>query len=233
QKGNVLFRAGNFNNDRGVPLTLLCSQQDDDYAVIELGANHIGEIAYTTQLVKPDIALVNNVAAAHLEGFGSIEGVKQAKGEIYQGLQAGGIAIVNLDSNGDALWQSVLADKKVITFSHNNSQADFYASNVTMNEEGKASFTLHISSDSREIELSLGIIGQHNVANAIAASIIALHMGATVEEIQFGLLNLNKVKGRVDVEQLSSTIKLIDDSYNASVPAMKAAVDLLGAFRGQ
>ncbi|MCV5647945.1 Mur ligase family protein, partial [Escherichia coli] len=88
-------------------------------AVIELGANHIGEIAYTTQLVKPDIALVNNVAAAHLEGFGSIEGVKQAKGEIYQGLQAGGIAIVNLDSNGDALWQSVLADKKVITFSHN------------------------------------------------------------------------------------------------------------------
>ncbi|MCV5335432.1 Mur ligase family protein, partial [Escherichia coli] len=76
--------------------------------------------------------------AAHLEGFGSIEGVKQAKGEIYQGLQAGGIAIVNLDSNGDALWQSVLADKKVITFSHNNSQADFYASNVTMNEEGKA-----------------------------------------------------------------------------------------------
>ncbi|MDW2459411.1 Mur ligase family protein, partial [Vibrio sp. 1249-1] len=178
------------------PLTLLRSQQDDDYAVIELGANHIGEIAYTTQLVKPDIALVNNVAAAHLEGFGSIEGVKQAKGEIYQGLQAGGIAIVNLDSNGDALWQSVLADKKVITFSHNNSQADFYASNVTMNEEGKASFTLHISSDSREIELSLGIIGQHNVANAIAASIIALHMGATVEEIQFGLLNLNKVKGR-------------------------------------
>ncbi|HCE2428537.1 TPA: UDP-N-acetylmuramoyl-tripeptide--D-alanyl-D-alanine ligase [Vibrio parahaemolyticus] len=233
QKGNVLFTAGNFNNDIGVPLTLLRSQQDDDYAVIELGANHIGEIAYTTQLVKPDIALVNNVAAAHLEGFGSIEGVKQAKGEIYQGLQAGGIAIVNLDSNGDALWQSVLADKKVITFSHNNSQADFYASNVTMNEEGKASFTLHISSDSREIELSLGIIGQHNVANAIAASIIALHMGATVEEIQFGLLNLNKVKGRVDVEQLSSTIKLIDDSYNASVPAMKAAVDLLGAFRGQ
>ncbi|MCQ6498056.1 UDP-N-acetylmuramoyl-tripeptide--D-alanyl-D-alanine ligase, partial [Vibrio parahaemolyticus] len=84
----------------------------------------------------------------------------------------------------------------------------------TMNEEGKASFTLHISSDSREIELSLGIIGQHNGANAIAASIIALHMGATVEEIQFGLLNLNKVKGREDVEQLSSTIKLIDDSYN-------------------
>ncbi|CAE6885311.1 UDP-N-acetylmuramoyl-tripeptide--D-alanyl-D-alanine ligase [Vibrio sp. B1FLJ16] len=232
-KGQVLFTAGNFNNDIGVPLTLLRSQAEDDYAVIELGANHIGEIAYTTQLVKPDIALVNNVAAAHLEGFGSIDGVKQAKGEIYQGLSAGGVAIVNLDSQGDALWQPVLADKKVITFSQTNSQADFYASDVTMNEEGKASFTLHIPNDSQQIELSLGIIGQHNVANAIAASIIALRMGATSEEIQSGLMHLNKVKGRVDVEQLSPLVKLIDDSYNASVPAMKAAVDLLGAFKGQ
>ncbi len=232
-KGQVLFTAGNFNNDIGVPLTLLRSQADDDYAVIELGANHIGEIAYTTQLVKPDIALVNNVAAAHLEGFGSIDGVKRAKGEIYQGLSAGGVAIVNLDSQGDTLWQSVLADKKVITFSQTNPQADFYASGVTMNEEGKASFTLHIPDDSQQIELSLGIIGQHNVANAIAASIIALQMGATSEEIQSGLIHLNKVKGRVDAEQLSPSVKLIDDSYNASVPAMKAAVDLLGAFKGQ
>jgi UDP-N-acetylmuramoyl-tripeptide--D-alanyl-D-alanine ligase len=232
-KGQVLFTAGNFNNDIGVPLTLLRSQADDDYAVIELGANHIGEIAYTTQLVKPDIALVNNVAAAHLEGFGSIEGVKQAKGEIYQGLSAGGVAIVNLDSQGDALWQSVLADKKVITFSQSNTQADFYASDIAMNEEGKASFTLHLAEDGQEIELSLGIIGQHNVANAIAAAIITLKMGASLEEIQSGLLNLNKVKGRVDVEQLSQSVKLIDDSYNASVPAMKAAVDLLAAFKGQ
>ncbi|UYI47530.1 UDP-N-acetylmuramoyl-tripeptide--D-alanyl-D-alanine ligase [Vibrio natriegens] len=232
-KGQVLFTAGNFNNDIGVPLTLLRSQADDDYAVIELGANHIGEIAYTTQLVKPDIALVNNVAAAHLEGFGSIEGVKQAKGEIYQGLSVGGVAIVNLDSQGDALWQSVLADKKVITFSQSNTQADFYASDIAMSEEGKASFTLHLAEDGQEIELSLGIIGQHNVANAIAAAIITQKMGASIEEIQSGLLNLNKVKGRVDVEQLSQSVKLIDDSYNASVPAMKAAVDLLAAFKGQ
>ncbi len=232
-KGQVLFTAGNFNNDIGVPLTLLRSQADDDYAVIELGANHISEIAYTTQLVKPDIALVNNVAAAHLEGFGSIDGVKQAKGEIYQGLSAGGVAIVNLDSQGDALWQPILADKKVMTFSQSNPEADFYASGITMNEEGKASFTLHIPADSQQIELSLGIIGQHNVANAIAASIIALKMGATSEDIQSGLMHLNKVKGRVDVEQLSQSVKLIDDSYNASVPAMKAAVDLLGAFKGQ
>ncbi|NAW53103.1 UDP-N-acetylmuramoyl-tripeptide--D-alanyl-D-alanine ligase, partial [Vibrio sp. V41_P2S12T139] len=156
-KGKVLFTAGNFNNDIGVPLTLLRSQQDDDYAVIELGANHIGEIAYTTQLVKPDIALVNNVAAAHLEGFGSIDGVKQAKGEIYQGLSAGGIAIVNLDSNGEANWDEVLADKKVITFSQSNTDADFFASNIVLNAAGEASFDLHIAASSQEIELSLGI----------------------------------------------------------------------------
>ncbi|PFG45252.1 UDP-N-acetylmuramoyl-tripeptide--D-alanyl-D-alanine ligase [Vibrio sp. ES.051] len=232
-KGKVLFTAGNFNNDIGVPLTLLRSQQDDDYAVIELGANHIGEIAYTTQLVKPDIALVNNVAAAHLEGFGSIEGVKQAKGEIYQGLSAGGVAIVNLDSNGETKWESVLAGKQVITFSQTNSSADFYASNIVMNAAGEASFKLHIATGSQEIELSLGIIGQHNVANAIAAVIIALQMGATWEEVRIGLKHLNKVKGRVEVEQLSEKIKLIDDSYNASVPAMKAAVDLLACFQGQ
>ncbi|KGK13337.1 UDP-N-acetylmuramoyl-tripeptide--D-alanyl-D-alanine ligase [Vibrio navarrensis] len=230
QKGKVLFTVGNFNNDIGVPLTLLRSQEDDDYAVIELGANHIGEIAYTTRLVKPQIALVNNVAAAHLEGFGSIDGVKQAKGEIYQGLAAGDVAVVNLDSNGGEAWQSVLADKKVVTFSVHDRNADFYASDVHLNEEGQARFVLH--TPKQALPISLGIIGQHNVSNAIAASIIALHFGASEQEIQAGLRNLMPVKGRVDVQRLTDKIKLIDDSYNASVPAMKAAVDLLASFSG-
>ncbi|MBE4592645.1 UDP-N-acetylmuramoyl-tripeptide--D-alanyl-D-alanine ligase [Vibrio navarrensis] len=230
QKGKVLFTAGNFNNDIGVPLTLLRSQEDDDYAVIELGANHIGEIAYTTRLVKPQIALVNNVAAAHLEGFGSIDGVKQAKGEIYQGLAAGDVAVVNLESNGGEAWQSVLADKKVVTFSAHDPNADFYASDVHLNEEGQARFVLH--TPKQALPISLGIIGQHNVSNAIAASIIALHFGASEQEIQAGLRNLMPVKGRVDVQRLTDKIKLIDDSYNASVPAMKAAVDLLASFSG-
>ncbi|AUI85283.1 UDP-N-acetylmuramoyl-tripeptide--D-alanyl-D-alanine ligase [Vibrio azureus] len=232
-KGKVLFTAGNFNNDIGVPLTLLRSQPDDDYAVIELGANHIGEIAYTTQLVQPDIALVNNVAAAHLEGFGSIDGVKQAKGEIYQGLAPAGVAIVNLDSQGNDKWQQVLADKTVVTFSQNSPEADFFASNISLNEDGEASFDLHIQQQSHIVPLSLGIIGQHNITNAIAASIIALNMGASEQQIQQGLKNLNKVKGRVEVKTLADNIKLIDDSYNASVPAMKAAIDLLAAFQGQ
>lgn len=228
QKGQVLYTQGNFNNDIGVPLTLLRSTAEDDYAVIELGANHIGEIAYTTALVKPDVALVNNVAAAHLEGFGSIDGVKRAKGEIYQGLREGAVAIVNLDSHGGEHWKAVLADKTVKTFSATDHNADFYPRDVRLNPLGVASFTL--VTPIGEVDVELGIIGQHNVANALAAAALSLEMGASLAEIGQGLAHLSKVKGRVDLTHLRDDITLIDDSYNASVPAMKAAVDLLGSF---
>ncbi|ENM5785344.1 UDP-N-acetylmuramoyl-tripeptide--D-alanyl-D-alanine ligase [Vibrio metoecus] len=228
QKGQVLYTQGNFNNDIGVPLTLLRSTAEDDYAVIELGANHIGEIAYTTALVKPDVALVNNVAAAHLEGFGSIDGVKRAKGEIYQGLREGAVAIVNLDSHGGEHWKAVLADKTVKTFSATDHNADFYPRDVRLNPLGVASFTL--VTPIGEVDVELGIIGQHNVANALAAAALSLEMGASLAEIAHGLAHLSKVKGRVDLTHLRDDITLIDDSYNASVPAMKAAVDLLGSF---
>ncbi|ENM5896356.1 UDP-N-acetylmuramoyl-tripeptide--D-alanyl-D-alanine ligase [Vibrio mimicus] len=228
QKGQVLYTQGNFNNDIGVPLTLLRSTAEDGYAVIELGANHIGEIAYTTALVKPDVALVNNVAAAHLEGFGSIDGVKRAKGEIYQGLREGAVAIVNLDSNGGEHWKAVLADKTVKTFSATDHNADFYPRDVRLNALGVASFIL--VTPIGEVDVELGIIGQHNVGNALAAAALSLEMGASLAEIRHGLAHLSKVKGRVDLTQLREDIKLIDDSYNASVPAMKAAVDLLGSF---
>ncbi len=230
QKGRVLFTAGNFNNDIGVPLTLLRSTPEDDFAVIEMGANHIGEIAYTTQLVQPDVALVNNVAAAHLEGFGSMDGVKQAKGEIYQGLTSGAVAVVNLDSNGGSYWHEVLADKTVKTFSVSDSSADFYADNVSLNEIGEAQFSLVTPLGS--VDVKLGIIGQHNVANALSATVLALELGASLEMVKTGLAQLGKVKGRVELIELSENIKLIDDSYNASVPAMKAAADLLAGFSG-
>jgi UDP-N-acetylmuramoyl-tripeptide--D-alanyl-D-alanine ligase len=229
-KGQVLFTQGNFNNDIGVPLTLLRSQISDDFAVIELGANHIGEIAYTTQLVKPDIALVNNVESAHIEGFGSLEGVKQAKGEIYTGLKDGALALVNLDSWGEAMWEDVLISKRVKTLSMQNSSANFFADDIKIDCQSIASFTLYTPYGQTEVVLS--IIGKHNVANAVAAAAITLEMGATLEEVRLGLMSLTKVKGRVEITPLNNRIKLIDDSYNASVPAMKAAVDLLATFQG-
>lgn len=231
QKGQVLFTAGNFNNDIGVPLTLLRSTAADDYAVIELGANHVGEIQYTTALVNPDVALVNNVAEAHLEGFGSLDGVKQAKGEIYRGLADSQTAIINLESNGGLIWEEVLANKRVVTFSVNDTQADFYATEITLNGKGESSFVLNCPLGC--ISVQLGIIGQHNVSNALAAACLAVELGASLDEIQSGLANLLKVKGRVEVETLSEKIRVIDDSYNASVPAMKAAADLLASFEGE
>ncbi|KEY91123.1 UDP-N-acetylmuramoyl-tripeptide--D-alanyl-D-alanine ligase [Candidatus Photodesmus blepharus] len=230
KQGRVLFTIGNFNNEIGVPMTLLRSTPQDDYAVIELGSNHIGEIAYTVSLVQPDIALVNNVGAAHLEGFGSIEGVKCAKGEIYQGLKSGSVAIVNLDSNGGQCWEPFLLDKKVITFSKHNKNADVYASRITLDIDGKAQFCLHTPQGTCDIQLS--VVGKHNVSNALAASSLALQFGIDLSEIRCGLLRLVKVKGRVELIKLTEKIKLIDDTYNASVPSMKASVDLLGVFEG-
>lgn len=229
-KGKVLFTAGNFNNDIGVPLTLLRSEVDDDYAVIELGANHIGEIAYTTHLVKPSVALVNNVAAAHLEGFGSLDGVKVAKGEIYQGLQAGDSAIVNLDSHGEEAWNEVLADKKLISFSIENDQADIYASDISLDQQGNATFNMHTPIGVQNI--SLAVVGRHNVANALAAAALAIQCDCSLDDIGKGLAKVENVKGRVEVKQLTDSLRLIDDSYNASMPAMKAAVDLLSTYSG-
>ena len=122
----VLFTNGNFNNDIGVPLTLLRSTEQHKFAVIELGANHQGEIDYTTQLAQPEAALVNNVAAAHLEGFGSIEGVARAKGEIYRGLTPNGMAIINSEHNYIELWQKEIGSHAIQYFNG----GDYKAENV-------------------------------------------------------------------------------------------------------
>jgi UDP-N-acetylmuramoyl-tripeptide--D-alanyl-D-alanine ligase len=115
--GNVLATQGNFNNDIGVPLTLLRLEKQHDFAVIEMGANHLGEIAYTSNLVKPDVAIINNIAAAHLEGFGDLCGVARAKGEIFEGLSTDGVAIYNQDSKYKSKWQWRLIDKNIRRFS--------------------------------------------------------------------------------------------------------------------
>jgi UDP-N-acetylmuramoyl-tripeptide--D-alanyl-D-alanine ligase len=230
-KGKTLATKGNFNNEFGVPLTLLRLDKSVDYAVIELGANHVGEIAYTSGLVKPAAAMVNNVAAAHLEGFGSIDGVKQAKGEIYQGLVTGGFALVNMDSQGGQQWQDALSDKRVQQFSQQNSLAEYYASHIEMDDQGYSHFHLHTPYGT--LPVSLNVIGEHNVSNAVAAAALALNVGVDLVQVKQGLEQLSKVKGRVAVESLTDTIRLIDDSYNASVPAVKAAIDLLARYHGQ
>ncbi|MGR5152727.1 UDP-N-acetylmuramoyl-tripeptide--D-alanyl-D-alanine ligase [Photobacterium swingsii] len=230
-KGNVLATAGNFNNDIGVPLTLLRLTAAHDFAVIELGANHQNEIAYTTNLVKPQTALVNNLAAAHLEGFGSLAGVAKAKGEIFEGLPTGGVAIVNLDSHDLPNWRENLTEQRLLTFSTSNSEADFFANDIIVNSDGRACFTMRTPEGTASVILTLA--GVHNVSNALAAAALSYTLGASLDDITQGLSQVVNVKGRVDITQPHAGLRLIDDTYNASVASVKAAIDLLASFKDQ
>ena len=233
--GKVLATNGNFNNDIGVPLTLLRLDNSHDFAVIEMGANHMGEIAYTTALTQPDVAVINNIAAAHLEGFGDLSGVARAKGEIFSGLGKNGVALYNQDTKYTSKWQWRLTDKTVRTFSCVN-KANCYSENVSLDENGCASFTLQ--SEQGSCVVTLTVPGKHNVCNAVAAACIALEFGASLEDIQLGLAQMQPVKGRLNLHQLKDTktgcnIKLIDDSYNANLESAKAAVQLLSNYSGK
>ncbi|MFQ0996555.1 UDP-N-acetylmuramoyl-tripeptide--D-alanyl-D-alanine ligase [Gilliamella sp. CG25] len=225
--GTTLYTQGNYNNDIGVPLTLLRLTKDDQFAVIELGANHIGEIAYTTQLVHPQTALINNIAEAHIEGFGSLEGVATAKGEIFEGLTKDGIAIINLDSCSDK-WFDQLTDKAVWTFSLENPLANFYVSHIKMADV--TTFKLHTPFG--ECEIQLPLIGLHNVSNAIAASALAISVGASLDCIQQGLSTLKSVKGRLFPIKLNQNQLILDDTYNANVGSMSAAINVLAKQSG-
>ncbi|QBY04822.1 UDP-N-acetylmuramoyl-tripeptide--D-alanyl-D-alanine ligase [Thalassotalea sp. HSM 43] len=230
QLGTVLATDGNFNNEIGVPLTLLRLEHQHQYAVIELGANHIGEIAYTTTLTKPDVAVINNIAAAHLEGFGDLCGVARAKGEIFEGLDETGVALYNQDTPYTHKWQWRLTDKTVRKFSCVK-EADCYCSDVRLNDLGYSSFTLNTYQGN--IDITVPVPGRHNVCNAVAAAAIALEFGATLEQIKSGLGNMAPVKGRLNLISLPDKMTLIDDTYNANVESTKAGVELLGSYAGR
>ncbi|EBQ2935841.1 UDP-N-acetylmuramoyl-tripeptide--D-alanyl-D-alanine ligase, partial [Salmonella enterica] len=229
QCGNTLYTAGNFNNDIGVPITLLRLNHDYDYAVIELGANHQGEIAWTVSLTRPEAALVNNLAAAHLEGFGSLAGVAKAKGEIYTGLPENGIAIMNADNNDWLNWQSIIGDRLVWRFSPNAANSDFTAANIHVTSHG-TEFTLQTPMGS--IDVLLPLPGRHNIANALAAAALSMAVGATLTAIKAGLAALKAVPGRLFPIQLSENQLVLDDAYNANVGSMTAAVQVLSEMPG-
>jgi UDP-N-acetylmuramoyl-tripeptide--D-alanyl-D-alanine ligase len=229
--GNVLATDGNFNNELGVPMTLLRLEQQHEFAVIEMGANHIGEIAYTTHLVKPDVAAIINVAAAHLEGFGSLLGVAQAKSEIFKGLSSKeGVAVVSLDSQFSELWLSKLNHNKVQTFSIEK-QADVHAKDITIGVDGCAQFQLITPNGC--IAISLSLPGVHNVSNALVAASLALHVGATLQNVADGLCSMPHVPGRLHIKRLTKQVKILDDTYNANIGSVNAAIDLLSSFAGR
>ncbi len=223
----VLYTFGNLNNELGVPMTLLRLTEQHKFAVVELGANHIGEIAYTTQIAQPDACLVNNVAAAHLEGFGSLTGVAKAKGEIYRGLKVDGIAIIN-QAFYYPEWQKEIGSHELQSFSYTGSDqdsyADYWAENVELHLNG-STFTLH--SPQGEIEINLPYLGAHNISNALAATSLAMAVGADLQAVKAGLEQRSLVKGRLYPVEINENCLLIDDTYNANVDSMKSAIDVL------
>jgi UDP-N-acetylmuramoyl-tripeptide--D-alanyl-D-alanine ligase len=227
--GDVLATKGNFNNDIGVPLTLLRLEPQHRFAVIELGANHLGEIAYTTSMAKPDVAVVCNVAAAHLEGFGSLMGVAKAKGEIFDGLKDDGVAIVNCDSEFSQYWLDKLKGRTVKCFS-STEKLDIWAENISLDENARASFLL--CTQEQKVPVTLALPGKHNVSNALIAAALTSEFDVSLEEIATALATMGDVKGRVNLIKVTDSLTVIDDTYNANVKSVKAAIDLLSDIQG-
>src|SRR5690606_9581153 len=192
----TLVTRGNLNNDLGVPLTLLRMERAHQYAVIEMGANAAGEIACTGAMVRPDIAHITNAAATHLAGFGTLEGVARAKGEIWRSLREGGTAVLNLDDEYAPLWRRMLSGRRIVGISaRGDEQADWRARDVRLDHAGGARFVL--AGTQGVAELSIALLGRHNVANALAAAVMAMEAGASLDDVREGLRAVRPVPGRL------------------------------------
>ena len=222
----TLITRGNLNNDLGAPMMLLELSDQHQFAVIELGANHIGEIAYTTEIVQPDVACILNIGTAHLGEFGSREGICQAKAEIYHTLSTEQFAIVpdNDDFTNELRRIAESHTAHVLGFGN----TDVSASHLDVEPE-RSEFKLHIGTDIHDIKLPLA--GEHNVNNALAAAACARALGIDTDDIVVGLENARPAKGRLN-SQLLGKHRLIDDTYNANPHSVRAAAKVLAAQNG-
>lgn len=225
--GPVLMTQGNLNNHIGVPLTLAGLSAQHQVAIVEMGANHQGEIAYLCQLAKPDVCLINNAAAAHLEGFGSLQGVAECKGEIFLGLHESGTAVVNADDAFYPYWQGLLTDKKQISFALEN------AATIKGEYHPQQTMSLSFTIDQQRLDIELPLPGRHNAMNALAAVAAALAAGSQTDAIKQGLEKVRPVQGRLQKLKGVNQAQLINDSYNANPASLQAALEWLAAQQGE
>jgi UDP-N-acetylmuramoyl-tripeptide--D-alanyl-D-alanine ligase len=230
---DCLATKANLNNTIGVPLTLLNLEQQHEYAVIEMGANGAHEIAFSVAATEPDIGLITNASPAHIEGFGTLQGIVVAKGEIIDGLKSDGVMVLNADDTYVDEWLARAAGKRTARFSFENAAGDaqYFASRVVVRIDGSSSFNLHAPQG--EQELSIQFLGNHNVLNAVAASAVAMEAGASLTDVAEGLAKVVPVSGRLSRLSGVSGCHLIDDSYNASPGSFFAAIDVLSKLSGQ
>ena len=227
--GRTHVNTGNFNNEIGLPLTLLSMPEDTEYAVLEMGAGKPGDIAYLAAIARPDIGLVNLIASAHLERMGSVEGVAETKGAMYQALPADGVAIINADDAFAGFFAGLAGSRRVLRFGVEH-KADVGADIVQQRVDGSL-FVL--STPAGDVEVELALPGRHNVANALAAASIALALDVPLETIAAGLERARPVEGRLRRAALPGGGTLIDDSYNANPGSMAAAIDTLALAAGE
>lgn len=226
--GVTLATRGNLNNHIGVPLTLHRLDRDHRFAVVEIGANHAGEVADLVKLARPTVGLITNAGAEHLEGFGSVEGVARAEGEMVAGLDDSATAVINADDEFAALWRG-MARGRITTFGVRQ-PADFSASDIHTAIDGSGfvtRFKLQAPAGAMPIELHLA--GSHNVLNALCAAAAATAAGASLDDVRAGLATMRPVPGRLQFKTAPSGAWIVDDSYNANPSSMKAGIEVLAS----
>lgn len=228
ERGCVLATRGNLNNDIGLPLTLLGMATRHRAAVIEMGASRGGEIAALTEITRPGVGVVTNAGPAHLEGFGDLEGVARAKGELYAGLPADGHAVINADDAFAPLWTDLAQHCKRVSFGI-GTDCDYTAHDLEV--APVARFKLVAPGGERDI--TLPVPGRHNVINALAATATAVAAGANLDDAVAGLTKFSTVNGRLRLTAAQRGAQVIDDSYNANPASLDAAMDVLAAQPGR
>ena len=223
-QGPVAATRGNLNNEIGVPLTLCDLDTEHRAAVVELGANHRGEIAALTALARPSVGVVTQCAPAHLEGFGSVEGVARAKGELFECMPDDATAVVNADDPYAGLWRELARPRRCIAFG-----ADANAEVRVRTVCGDAGQYVSLDTPAGEVGIDLGIPGAHNAFNAGAAAAAAIAAGASLDAIRDGLATVRPAKGRLQSKRGPRGTEIIDDTYNANPASLQAGLRVLGA----
>jgi UDP-N-acetylmuramoyl-tripeptide--D-alanyl-D-alanine ligase len=221
---HALVTKGNFNNDIGLPLTLLKLRASDRLAVVELGMNHPGETAELANIAQANIALINNAQREHQEFMTTVAAVAQEHSDAIRALPKDGIAVFPADSEFASVWHEVAAGRKVIDFVLQSGRSTLQAAVIgRLLNNGQVQVQTELGS----IEVQLNTLGSHNARNALAASAVALAAGVSLEKIKQGLESFSPVNGRMQAKKIDPNHTLIDDSYNANPDSVRAAIDAL------
>lgn len=232
-RGEVLATRGNLNNEIGLPLTLFRLDETHRAAVLELGANHAGEIARLTAMARPAVGVVTAAGPVHLEGFGSVAGVARGKGELFAGLPADGTAVINCDDAFAPLWRELAGARRVVGFGQ-AAQAAFRAEQLrqSLDADGPVLEFLLVTPDG-SAPARVALAGRHNAMNALAAAAATWAGGWSLDEIVTGLTRVRGVKGRMNLRKARSGALLIDDTYNANPAALEAAIEYATSLPGE